>query len=85
MTTPAAPAPPPAPFSLTDSIRRTARGLFIILVCAAIAGWLFDKDPAKLVPVLWVVVVAMGVGEASNVGKRATTQPALMPSSTKDG
>jgi hypothetical protein len=64
---------------MTDSIRRTARGLFVVVVVGAIGGWALGRDPSQLAPVMGWVVLALGVGEASNVGKRATTKPELMP------
>ena len=55
------------------------RTVFVLLlaatVVAAVVGWFMDKDPTKLTGVLGVVVTAVGVGEASNVGKRATFKP----------
>jgi uncharacterized membrane protein len=68
------------PPSMTDSIRRTARGLFIVVTVGAVGGWALGRDPAMLAPVIGWVVMALGIGEASNVGKRATTKPELMPS-----
>jgi hypothetical protein len=65
--------------SVTDSIRKTARNLFIVEVSAGMIGWLFGKDPALLMPIIYATLGALGVGELSNVGKRATTIPELMP------
>ena len=44
---------------------------FAATVSGIVAFWL-DKDPAKLTPVLGWVTGALAVGEAANVGKRAT-------------
>lgn len=68
----------PAP-SLTDAFRRTCLRLFVVEVAAGIGGWLLGKDPSALVSIMLATVGAMTVGEASNVGKRATTKPELMP------
>lgn len=66
--------------SLTDSFRKTCRYLFIIEVAASIGGWLLNKDPSQLVPIMWVTLGAMGIGEASNVEKRWTFDPAAAQS-----
>ncbi len=59
--------------SVTDRVRHTFLSLIVLTVLAALAGWIFyDRDPAKLAPILGFLVVGAGVGEASNVGKRAT-------------
>jgi len=62
---------------MTALIRKWILGCFVALVVACIGGWLLGKDPEQLVPVLMLVVGALGVGEASNVGKRWTTKPEL--------
>ncbi len=57
----------------TDRFRWLGWVLWTILVIAALAGWLwFDRDPSQLAPVLGWVTGAVGIGEASNLGKRAT-------------
>ena len=51
---------------------------FLATVGVALGGWFIGKDPNGLLGILGAIVAAMGVGEASNVGKRATTNPELM-------
>jgi uncharacterized membrane protein YccC len=63
--------------NLTSRIRKWILGCFVSLIAASIGGWLLGKDPEQLVPVLVLVVGALGIGEASNVGKRATTKVEL--------
>lgn len=47
--------------------------LFAVTVAVALYGWLvLDRDPAQLEGVMMFCAGAVGVGEASNVGKRAT-------------
>lgn len=62
----------------TTRFRIAAQGLFIVEVLAATIGWLFFAlDPAMLAPVVGWVAMAIGVGEAANVGKRATYKSEL--------
>lgn len=63
---------------LTNVIRITTVVAFAATVLVALIGWLVGRDPNALLGVLGAVVAAMGVGEASNVGKRATTKAELM-------
>ena len=46
--------------------------LFVLTVCSAVVGWFLGKDPGQFSPILGWVIGAIGIGEASNVGKRAT-------------
>ncbi len=64
---------------LTDAVRVTAVAAFAVTVVVALGGWLAGRDPNALLGILGAVVAAMGVSEASNVGKRATTKVELMP------
>ena len=63
---------------LTNVVRIATIVAFLSTVGAAIGGWFAGKDPNGLLGILGAVVAAMGVGEASNVGKRATTKPEMM-------
>lgn len=63
---------------LTSAVRITAVVAFAVTVAVALGGWLAGRDPNALLGILGAVVAAMGVGEASNVGKRATTKVELM-------
>jgi len=57
----------------TNVLRYVAIVAFAALLGAGGTGWLLlDKDPGKLVSLLQVVVIVLGIGEASNIGKRAT-------------
>jgi len=62
----------------TNVVRIAVVVAFISTVGVALGGWLGGKDPNSLLGILGAVVAAMGVGEASNVGKRATTKSELM-------
>lgn len=63
---------------VTDQVRHTARYLIIVTIVAAIGGWLLNKDPSQLVPILTSEIFMSGIGELSNVGKRYTTKPELL-------
>ena len=59
--------------STTDRFRVVFVGLFVLASLTALLGWFFfDLDPRGLSPLLGWLAGAVGVGEASNVGKRAT-------------
>lgn len=58
--------------NLTAKLRKVFVCVYVLVVVAAVVGWFLDKDPARLAPVIGWVVAAVGFGEASNVGKRAT-------------
>ena len=59
--------------SWTTKFRVVFVVLFVLAVLVALGGWLLnDRDPEKLSALLGWVVAACGIGEASNVGKRAT-------------
>lgn len=46
--------------------------LFSATAIVAIYGWYVGKDPGQLDTVLTWTAAALGIGEAANVGKRAT-------------
>lgn len=52
----------------TDRYRAIGWGLLCGTVLVALAGWLVGRDPSQL---MWIVGVP-AIGEASNIGKRAT-------------
>ena len=58
--------------STTDKIRVWNVGLFTVAVLSTLAGWLAGKDPTQLAFLLGTLATAIGIGEASAVGKRAT-------------
>ena len=58
--------------STTDKIRLWNVGLFTVAVLATLAGWLLGKDPTQLSVLNGTLATAIGIGEASAVGKRAT-------------
>ena len=58
--------------STTDKIRIWNVGLFTVVVLSAVVGWFLQKDHAELAVLLGVLATAIGIGEASAVGKRAT-------------
>ena len=59
--------------NLTAKLRVLYAALFAIAILTALGAWVFaDKSPADLTGVLTTLAMAIGIGEASNVGKRAT-------------
>lgn len=56
----------------TTCFRITYAGLFVGSVVVALVGWFMDKDVSALDGVLMWTAAAVGIGEGSNVGKRAT-------------
>ena len=59
--------------SWTVRFRFLAWALFSLTVLVALAGWvLVDRDPTKLDGLLLWTTAAAGIGEAGNIGKRAT-------------
>jgi len=62
----------------TNLVRKATVVAFLAVVCGALLGWFTGRDPNSLLGILGAVVAAMGVGEASNIGKRATTKKELM-------
>ena len=57
---------------MTDRLRRAFAALFIGVVATALIGWLLGLDPEAVDSIVAVCAAAVGVGEASNIGKRAT-------------
>ncbi len=62
----------------TDLVRKAVVVAFLAVVLGVLIGWFADRDPNAMLGILGVIVAAMGVGEASNIGKRATTKTELM-------
>ncbi len=62
----------------TRFVRRAVVYAFLAVVLGILIGWFTGHDPNAMLGILGVIVAALGVGEASNVGKRATTKPELM-------
>lgn len=58
--------------SWTTRFRIVFTLLFCGVVATALVGWLLGRDPSQLGSVLMSAAGAVGVGEMSNVGKRAT-------------
>jgi FtsH-binding integral membrane protein len=56
----------------TDKIRVTFITLFAVTVICALAGWWLGKDVNGLDSILMWLALGSGIGEASNIGKRAT-------------
>lgn len=59
----------------TTRFRLVAWVLFSATVIVGLVGWGLGKDPGQLGTVLGYVTLAAGIGESSNVGKRATYKP----------
>jgi hypothetical protein len=68
--------------STTDKIRIWLLVLFTISVLVTLAGWLFDKDPTQLAVLNATMATAIGIGEASAVGKRATFKKEAVENAT---
>lgn len=61
---------------LTGKLRIGGAVLFALVVLAGLVGWLFfDRDPNQLLGLVGPLTAVIGIGEASNVGKRATYNP----------
>ena len=58
--------------STTDKVRLWVVGLFTVTILVALAGWLFGKPVGELAFIVGTLATAIGIGEASNIGKRAT-------------
>ncbi len=56
----------------TTRFRILYAALFTASVLTALVGWLLDMDPGLVDSVVMITAGACGIGEASNVGKRAT-------------
>ena len=56
----------------TDTLRRVMLVVFVVTVAVVLGGWLFHRDPSQLSTLLGIEALGLGIGEASNVGKRAT-------------
>ena len=56
----------------TTRFRIVYAALFVAVVVAALVGWFMNRDVAALDGVLMWSAAAVGIGEGSNVGKRAT-------------
>lgn len=63
----------------TKKVRTVVLILFALVVLGALGGWMLGRDPAQLAGLLTILTFALGIGEASNVGKRLTTKPELHP------
>lgn len=66
------PFPKQSHLNTTDKIRVTFITLFVVTVACALSGWWFGKDVDALGGILMWLALGSGIGEASNVGKRAT-------------
>jgi len=59
--------------SWTTRFRVVFVSLFVIEVLVTLLGWAwFERDPAQLDGLLMFTAGVIGVGEGSNIGKRAT-------------
>ena len=65
--------------STTDKIRVWNVGLFTVAVLVALGGWLFGKPVSELAFLVGTLATAIGIGEASAVGKRATFKKEALP------
>lgn len=61
--------------STTDKVRVWNMRIWTFVVSAAMLGWFLGKEIGDLAVLLGFVAAAIGIGEASNVGKRATFKP----------
>ena len=59
---------------MTDKIRDTMRWLFVLTVVCGLVGWFVGLDLEALLPLIGPQTAALGLAEASNIGKRATTK-----------
>jgi hypothetical protein len=56
----------------TTRFRIVAWALFAVTDLTALAGWVLGHDPTLLSDQMMWCAIATGIGESSNVGKRAT-------------
>ena len=61
--------------STTKIVRLWIMTLFTVAVLVTLGGWVAGRDPAGLTFLLGTLATTIGIGEASNVGKRATFKP----------
>lgn len=61
--------------STTDKIRVWNVGLFTVTVLVLLFGWFLGKPVSELTFLIGTLATAIGIGEASNIGKRATFKP----------
>jgi len=59
----------------TDKNRVVFVIVFVVVVLGTMVGWLFGRDPSLMAAVLVAAAGGVGVGEGSNIGKRATFKP----------
>jgi len=71
------------PASRTDVTRRWAMWTFMFTVLAATVGWAFTADLEAYRWVLTATVTVLLGGEASNIGKRATSKPDVIDAETR--
>jgi hypothetical protein len=69
--------------NFTKIVRKVALAMFVVTVLGGLAGWVLGRDPSVLTGLMGFVTTALFVGEASNIGKRATFKPeAVVPEAT---
>jgi hypothetical protein len=56
----------------TARLRVTYAALFVGVITAAVVGWFLGKPVEQLNGIVMWVAAAIGIGEGSNIGKRAT-------------
>ena len=67
---------------MTDKVRWVMVALFAITVLTACAGWLALRDVSQMGDLLMWQAMGVGIGEASAVGKRATSKSDVMAAET---
>lgn len=68
---------------MTDRVRWVMVILFAVTILVALGGWLFLRDVSQLSDLLLWQAMGVGIGEASSVGKRATTRADVITAETQ--
>ena len=71
------------PERMTDKVRWVMVALFAFTTVAALVGWFFHRDVTQLTSLIQWQALGVGIGEASNVGKRATSKADVITAETQ--
>jgi len=69
--------------AMTDQIRWVLVALFALTTVVALVGWFFHRDVNQLTSLIQWQALGVGIGEASAVGKRATTKADVITAETQ--
>ena len=69
--------------AMTDQVRWVMVALFALTTVAALVGWFLHRDVNQLTSLIQWQALGVGIGEASNVGKRATMKADVITAETQ--